>query len=79
MSVNQKEQFSQVSNRKSGEDKILAETNYILILERQCLIPFQSFYQLFCNLLPLKQNNISPPYKKNDPNCCDHKLSAFFN
>lgn len=47
MAVNQKEQFPQISSRNSREDKIFAETNYILILACQCFIQFLSFYQLF--------------------------------
>lgn len=47
MAANQKEQFPQPARRNSGEGKIFAETNYILILAWQSFIPFQSFYQLF--------------------------------
>lgn len=62
--ANQKERFPQVSSRSSREDKIFAETDYILMLARQCFIPFQSFSQSFGKLLPLKPSNILTPYKK---------------
>lgn len=77
-SASQKEQFPQIPGRNSGENKIFAETNYILILAHQFFIPFQSFYQLFSKLLPLKPSNILTSYKKNSQIAVSINCIGFF-